>query len=50
MKTQKWKIIKKVLPAETVLSIAGDAENIYFGTTGGIARINKNYFAGDESE
>lgn len=50
LKTQQWKTVKKVLPAETVLSIAGDAENVYFGTTAGIARINKNYFAGDESE
>jgi ligand-binding sensor domain-containing protein len=50
LRTQQWKTVKNVLPAETVLSIAGDAENVYFGTTAGIARINKNYFAGGESE
>jgi ligand-binding sensor domain-containing protein len=50
LQTRQWKTVRRVLPAETVLSIAGDAENVYFGTTTGIARINKNYFAGGESE
>ncbi|HEX9960430.1 MAG TPA: hypothetical protein VGB00_05830, partial [Pyrinomonadaceae bacterium] len=50
LQTQQWQTVRSVLPAETVLSITGDAENIYFGTTAGIARINKNYFAGGESE
>ncbi|HEX8369844.1 MAG TPA: two-component regulator propeller domain-containing protein [Pyrinomonadaceae bacterium] len=50
LQTRQWKTVRHILPAETVLSIAGDAENVYFGTTNGIARVNKNYFAGDESE
>ncbi|HEX8734461.1 MAG TPA: two-component regulator propeller domain-containing protein [Pyrinomonadaceae bacterium] len=50
LQTQQWKNVRDILPAETVLSIAGDAENVYFGTTSGIARVNKNYFAGGESE
>ena len=44
LKTQEWKNVKQILPSETVLSIAGDAGNIYFGTTGGVARIEKSYF------
>lgn len=48
--TQKWTTIKQILPSETVMSIAGDAENIYFGTTGGITRIEKNYFENGASE
>lgn len=42
--TQKWTHLTEELPAQTVLSVTGDTENIYFGTTGGIAKINKNYF------
>lgn len=44
LETQKWSRIKDVLPAETVLSIAGDGDNVYFGTTNGIARIGKNFW------
>jgi ligand-binding sensor domain-containing protein len=51
LQTAQWKTVRRILPAETVLSIAGDnAENIYFGTTAGIARVNKKYFTGGESE
>lgn len=42
--TQKWSRVKDVLPSETVLAITGNHENIYFGTTSGIARINKNFW------
>lgn len=41
--SQKWSNEKDFLPAETVLSITGNKENIFFGTTGGIAQINRNY-------
>lgn len=44
LQTQKWSRIKDFLPSETVLSITGDGENIYFGTTNGIARINRNFW------
>ena len=42
--TQKWSQIADILPSETVLSITGNRENIYFGTTNGIARINKKFW------
>lgn len=50
LKTQEWKTIKQILPSENVMSIAGSEENIYFGTSSGIARIEKNYFENGESE
>jgi ligand-binding sensor domain-containing protein len=50
LQTQVWKTVKNILPAETVLSIAGDEKNIYFGTPNGIARINKNYFVKGDNE
>lgn len=50
LRTQKWSIVKRVLPAETVLAIAGDEKNVLFGTTNGIALIDKNYFAKGETE
>ncbi|HVE55826.1 MAG TPA: hypothetical protein VNB22_03295 [Pyrinomonadaceae bacterium] len=42
--TQKWTHIKDFLPSETVLSVTGNRENVYFGTTSGIVRINKNFW------
>ncbi len=39
--SQKWMKLKAELPSATVLSLATDDENVYFGTTSGIARINK---------
>ena len=50
LRTQEWKTIKQILPSENVMSIAGSEENIYFGTSGGIARIEKSYFENGESE
>lgn len=50
LQTQEWRTIKQILPSETVMTIMGDAENIYFGTTNGIARIEKSYFENGESE
>ena len=44
LQNQTWQTIIKVLPSETVLSIIGDEETIYFGTTNGIAKIEKTYF------
>lgn len=44
LQTQTWQTITKVLPSETVLSIIGDEETIYFGTTNGIGKIEKTYF------
>lgn len=39
--SQRWTKLKAELPASTVLSIAVDADSVYFGTTSGIARIGK---------
>ncbi len=39
--SQKWVKLKAELPSATVLSVASDDEYVYFGTTSGIARINK---------
>ncbi|MFN0107236.1 MAG: hypothetical protein ACKVZH_00155 [Blastocatellia bacterium] len=39
--SQKWTKLKAELPSSTVLSVAVDADNAYFGTTSGVARINK---------
>ncbi|MDQ6788337.1 MAG: hypothetical protein M3033_16150 [Acidobacteriota bacterium] len=50
LKTQEWKTIRQILPSETVMSIAGNGRNIYFGTANGIARIEKSYFENGESE
>lgn len=50
LQTEGWTAFKRDLPAETVLSIAGNAENVYFGTTNGIAQIKKSYFAKGENE
>ncbi|MBA3783964.1 MAG: hypothetical protein H0X15_00235 [Acidobacteria bacterium] len=53
LQTQKWTNVKKVLPSETVMSIATDEETVYFGTSSGIASVKKNYFEnvekGDEN-
>lgn len=45
LQTQEWRSVRDILPAETVMSIAGDEKNIYFGTTNGLAIVEKSYFA-----
>ncbi len=42
--TQKWTPLRAELPAPTVLSVTGDGQHVYFGTTNGIARIAASYF------
>ncbi|MDX2042017.1 MAG: hypothetical protein SF097_12245 [Acidobacteriota bacterium] len=39
--SQKWTKLKAELPSSTVLSVAVENDNVYFGTTSGIARIHK---------
>lgn len=46
LSTQKWTHLKNELPARTILSVTGDAKFVYFGTTNGIARIEKSYLTG----
>jgi ligand-binding sensor domain-containing protein len=43
LRSQKWIRLKDELPSSGVLSVAVDAERVYFGATGGIARIEKAY-------
>ncbi|NJM53000.1 MAG: hypothetical protein HC846_06150 [Blastocatellia bacterium] len=48
LNTNKWFIIKDILPAEAVFAINSDNISHYFATTNGIAKVNKNYL--DEVE
>jgi len=42
--SQKWTRIVAELPSRTVLSITGDDRYVYFGTSSGIARIERSYW------
>jgi ligand-binding sensor domain-containing protein len=42
--SQNWTRVTEELPSRTVLSITGDDHFVYFGTTGGIARIARGYW------
>jgi ligand-binding sensor domain-containing protein len=46
LRSQKWTHLKDELPAKTVLSVTGDDRFIYFGTTNGIARVEKSCLTG----
>jgi hypothetical protein len=39
--------VKSELPSRNVLSITGSDNYVYFGTTGGIARIERSYWNQD---
>jgi len=43
LRSQKWMRLKDELPSSVVLSVAVDARRVYFGSTGGIARVEKAY-------
>ena len=43
--SQQWTRVKSELPSRTVLSITGSDNYVYFGTTGGIARIERSYWS-----
>ena len=45
--SQQWTQVKSELPSRTVLSITGSDKHVYFGTTGGIARIDRSYWNRD---
>jgi ligand-binding sensor domain-containing protein len=47
--SQHWTRVKSELPSRNVLSITGDDNYLYFGTTGGIARIERSYWNRDSS-
>jgi ligand-binding sensor domain-containing protein len=42
--SQQWTQVKSELPSRNVLSITGNDSYVYFGTTGGIARIERSYW------
>jgi len=44
LNSQRWMKLNAELPAVTVLSVVNDSENVYFGTTSGIACVNKKQF------
>jgi ligand-binding sensor domain-containing protein len=45
--SQQWTQVKSELPSRNVLSITGSDNYVYFGTTGGIARIESSYWNRD---
>jgi ligand-binding sensor domain-containing protein len=45
--SQQWTQVKSELPSRNVLSITGSNDYVYFGTTGGIARIENSYWNRD---
>jgi ligand-binding sensor domain-containing protein len=47
--SQQWTQVK-TLPSRNVLSVTGNDKYVYFGTTGGIARIERSYWNRDSSE
>jgi hypothetical protein len=42
--SQSWTRVTEELPSRTVLSITGDENYVYFGTSSGIARIARAYW------
>lgn len=42
--SQQWTRVKNELPSRNVMSITGSDNYVYFGTTGGIARIERSYW------
>ena len=50
LRTQEWRNVRDLLPSATVMSITGNKSAIYFGTSSGIARFDRSYFASPEAE
>ena len=48
--SQRWTQVKSELPSRNVLSISGNDKYVYFGTTSGMARIERSYWNRDLSE
>ena len=48
--SQQWTQVKSELPSRNVLTITGNDKYVYFGTTSGIARIERSYWNRDSSE
>jgi ligand-binding sensor domain-containing protein len=50
LRSQKWQTVRDVLPSENVMSITGDDSAVYFGTSSGIARVEKRHFSNVQNE
>ena len=48
LQSQKWQTLRDILPSENVMSITGDDSAIYFGTSSGIARVEKRHFTNQQ--
>jgi ligand-binding sensor domain-containing protein len=48
LRSQKWTHLRDELPSRVIMSITGDEKRVYFGTTSGIARIEKSYLESPE--
>lgn len=44
LRSQKWTHVRQELPSRMVLSVTGDENYVYFGTTSGIARVALAYW------
>jgi ligand-binding sensor domain-containing protein len=44
LRSQKWSQVRDELPMPTVLSVTGRGGQVYFGTTGGLARFDTSFF------
>jgi ligand-binding sensor domain-containing protein len=44
LRSQRWQTLRDILPSENVMSIAGGGSAVYFGTSSGIARVEKRHF------
>jgi ligand-binding sensor domain-containing protein len=48
LRSQKWTRLRDELPSQTVLSVAGRGGEVFFGTTGGLARFDASFFESAE--
>ena len=44
LRSQKWSRVREELPMPTVMSVVGRDGQVYFGTTGGLARFDTSFF------
>lgn len=44
LRSLEWRTLTDVLPSQTVMSVTGDTNALYFGTKRGISRVEKAYF------
>lgn len=43
LRSQKWMRLKNELPSNVALTVTSNGAHVYFGTTSGIARVDKSY-------